>query len=167
MLRVSNADESGGGDGVGTEAMPENGSKTEPEIETESEIDIDIGALGTITFDPGRYAYVGSAFGPGGFARVDRHREIARGDRETRHWHVDYVLGHPDVGLETIARFPDDDRECDLADTLPGEPVPGVGASDCDCPAHLLAIDDEDDEDEDIEFLAALEDEGGRLESVA
>lgn len=127
--------------------------------EIETEIEIDVGALGTITFDPGRYAYVRSAFGPGGFARVDRHREIARGERETRHWHIDSVLGHPGVVLETIARFPDD-RECHLAETLPGEPVPGVGASDCDCPAHLLAIDD------GVEFLAALEDDGGHLESV-
>ncbi|WP_276254582.1 GIY-YIG nuclease family protein [Halomontanus rarus] len=165
VLSVSNAGESGGSDGTGSESIPEspneNGTEAEAETGLGPETEIDVGALGSIAFDSGRYAYVGSAFGPGGFARVDRHREMARGDREKRHWHVDYVLGHPGVSLEMIARFPDDDRECHLAEALPGEPVSGVGASDCDCPAHLLAIDD------GVGFLAALEDEGGRLESVA
>ncbi|MDQ2050489.1 GIY-YIG nuclease family protein [Natronolimnohabitans sp. A-GB9] len=103
---------------------------------------IDVGALGTCDFSAGTYAYVGSAFGSGGFARLDRHRELARGDRETRHWHIDYLLGHPETGLEAAITFPDAARECELAATLPGEPVPEFGSSDCDCPAHLLAAPD-------------------------
>ncbi|AFZ74777.1 GIY-YIG nuclease family protein [Natronobacterium gregoryi] len=100
---------------------------------------IEVGALGEREFAAGAYAYVGSAFGPGGFARVDRHRELASGDRDARHWHVDYLLGHSATILESVVRFPDEDRECELADRLPGEPVEAFGASDCDCPAHLLA----------------------------
>ncbi|WP_440763655.1 GIY-YIG nuclease family protein [Natronorubrum sp. DTA7] len=100
---------------------------------------IEVGALGRIEFDAGAYAYVGSAFGPGGFARVDRHRQLAAGDRDTRHWHIDYLLGHAETSLETAITFPDADRECELADRLPGERVTGFGASDCDCSAHLLA----------------------------
>ncbi|WP_137289106.1 GIY-YIG nuclease family protein [Natronorubrum halophilum] len=99
---------------------------------------IEVGALGRIEFDAGAYAYVGSAFGPGGFARVDRHRALAAGDRDTRHWHIDYLLGHSETTLETAITFPDADRECELADRLPGERVVGFGASDCDCTAHLL-----------------------------
>ncbi len=99
---------------------------------------LDVGALGACEFPAGTYAYVGSAFGPGGFARVDRHRELAAGERETRHWHIDYLLGHPETTLESVIRFPDADRECELAASLPGDHVPDFGASDCGCEAHLL-----------------------------
>lgn len=122
-------------------------------IDTPS-IGIEIGAAGEYRLD-GPYAYVGSALGPGGFSRVERHRELASGEHEVRHWHVDYLLGHPDSELEWIARFPDADRECELAATLPGDPVSGVGASDCDCSAHLLAIPNRD------QLRATLEREGG------
>ncbi len=101
------------------------------------ETTIDVGALGRLEFTSGTYAYIGSAFGPGGFSRVTRHRELARGERDTRHWHVDYLLGHPETRLEAVYLFPDADRECELAATLPGQPVDAVGASDCRCPAHL------------------------------
>ncbi|GAB3019686.1 GIY-YIG nuclease family protein [Natronobiforma cellulositropha] len=101
-----------------------------------------VGALGSHAFDAGRYAYVGSAFGPGGFARVDRHRELARGERDVRHWHVDYLLGHASATLTGVVTFPGEDRECALARTLPGSAVTGFGASDCDCRGHLLAAPD-------------------------
>ncbi|PCR89183.1 GIY-YIG nuclease family protein [Natrinema ejinorense] len=101
---------------------------------------IQVGALGEREFAAGAYAYVGSAFGPGGFSRVDRHRELAAGDRETRHWHVDYLLGHAATRLETAITFPDADRECELAGSLPGQLVPEFGASDCECESHLLAF---------------------------
>ncbi len=111
-------------------------------IEATRAATVEVGSLGDRTFEAGAYAYVGSAFGPGGFSRVDRHRELAAGDRETHHWHVDYLLGHPATRLEAAITFPDADRECELATALPGEPVEGVGASDCDCSAHLLAAPD-------------------------
>lgn len=120
---------------------------------------IEVGALGDRDFPAGSYAYVGTAFGPGGFARVDRHRELAAGERDARHWHVDYLLGHSATTLEAVARFPEEDRECDLADRLPGDPVEGFGASDCDCPAHLLAVPDRD------ALLEAARDAGGVLDS--
>lgn len=101
---------------------------------------IEVGALGELTFPAGTYAYVGSAFGPGGFARVDRHRELARGDRTARHWHVDYLLCTPSTRLASALTFPGEDRECALAGALPGEPVAGFGASDCACESHLLAL---------------------------
>ncbi len=100
---------------------------------------IEVGALGDREFDAGTYAYVGSAFGPGGFSRVERHRELAAGERDASHWHIDYLLGHPEASLAEAVTFPDADLECHLAGALPGEQVSGVGASDCDCDAHLLA----------------------------
>ncbi|WP_135820304.1 GIY-YIG nuclease family protein [Halostella litorea] len=103
---------------------------------------IEVGALGERAFDRGTYAYVGSAFGPGGFSRVERHRELAAGERDARHWHVDYLLGHPAASLAAVVKFPEMDVECDLASALPGDPVPAFGASDCDCDSHLLRAPD-------------------------
>ena len=104
------------------------------------EISCEIGALGTRHFAPGRYAYVGSAHGPGGFSRVDRHVSTAAGERDTRHWHIDYLLSHNRVRIEDTTRLPDLVDECRLAKTIPGHPVPKVGSSDCECTGHLLTI---------------------------
>jgi len=109
-------------------------------IESERPTGIEIGALGERAFDAGHYAYAGSAFGPGGLSRVDRHRRIAAGDHDVRHWHVDYLLGSAATRLVTVETFPDRDIECELATAL-GETgcgrVDAFGASDCDCPSHL------------------------------
>jgi len=107
---------------------------------------ITVGALGERDFAAGWYAYTGSAFGPGGFARVDRHRELARGERDTRHWHVDYLLGHPEARIDAVAKSPGADRECAVSDALAdadgAERVTEFGASDCDCPGHLVGAPD-------------------------
>jgi endonuclease-3 len=97
----------------------------------------EVGALGTLTFDPGWYAYTGSALGTGGFSRVQRHRELAAGERDTRHWHVDYLLGLPAASVDTVVTSPDVDIECPTARALDGVPVPDFGCSDCDCDSHL------------------------------
>ena len=50
-----------------------------------------IGRLGTYDLLPGFYAYVGSAFGPGGIrARMHHHLESVA----EPHWHIDYLLGY-------------------------------------------------------------------------
>ncbi len=98
---------------------------------------IEVGALGALAFDRGYYAYTGSALGPGGFARVDRHQRIVAGEHDARHWHVDYLLGHPGVGIDAVGRSPGSEAECATHRALAGDPVPGVGASDCDCGSHL------------------------------
>ncbi len=50
-----------------------------------------IGRLGTYDIIPGFYAYVGSAFGPGGLrARIHHHLESVA----EQHWHIDYLLGY-------------------------------------------------------------------------
>ncbi|WP_350355382.1 GIY-YIG nuclease family protein [Haloglomus halophilum] len=98
---------------------------------------IEVGALGAREFPAGWYAYTGSALGSGGFARVERHRELAAGERDTRHWHVDYLLGHRDAALREVVTSPGADIECAVAQRLPSGPVEGFGASDCDCGSHL------------------------------
>jgi Uri superfamily endonuclease len=100
------------------------------------EATIEVGALGSHTFDAGWYAYTGSALGTGGFSRVERHHELATGDQDTRHWHVDYLLGHAESRLAADVRTAVD-AECAIARELPDGPIPGFGASDCVCPSHL------------------------------
>ena len=109
-------------------------------IELPTATTIGVGALGEHRFRAGWYAYTGSALGSGGFARVDRHRELAAGERTTRHWHIDYVLGRPDATLRDVVTSAGADVECAVAASLPAGPVDGFGASDCGCRAHLARL---------------------------
>jgi endonuclease-3 len=101
---------------------------------------VEFGAAGPRDLQRGWYAYVGSALGPGGFARIDRHRRLAAGDGEARHWHVDYLLGHPDARVDGVVRSPGADVECAVGAAVraAGDPVPGIGATDCGCSSHLV-----------------------------
>ncbi|QKY15707.1 GIY-YIG nuclease family protein [Halorubrum sp. CBA1229] len=110
-------------------------------VEVAAPAGIEVGALGERRFDAGAYAYTGSALGAGGFSRVDRHRRIARGDHDVRHWHVDHLLGHPAARIDRVVRSVGADVECAVADRLPAGPVDGFGASDCDCPSHLAGAE--------------------------
>jgi len=100
---------------------------------------VEFGAKGAYDLDAGWYAYTGSAFGAGGLKRVDRHRELAAGERDARHWHVDYLLGHSASSVEAVYVTENEDIECETARRLAdvAEPVAGLGASDCDCETHL------------------------------
>ncbi len=101
-----------------------------------------VGALGERTFGAGWYAYVGSAFGPGGFTRVERHRRSAAGETEP-HWHIDYLLSDADTRLDSVVAA-ETDAECHTARALPDGPVSGFGASDCSCETHLAAAPERD-----------------------
>lgn len=94
-----------------------------------------VGALGERAFPAGAYAYTGSAFGPGGFERVERHRRLAAGDVDTRHWHIDYLL--PLAAILESYTAPEEAIECEVARRLPGDRIEGFGASDCGCSSHL------------------------------
>ncbi|ELZ98715.1 endonuclease associated protein [Haloferax mucosum ATCC BAA-1512] len=101
------------------------------------ETTIEVGALGACRFPAGGYVYVGSAFGTGGLRRVRRHRRVASGAHDARHWHVDYLGGHSDVALERVVCVTDRDVECAVASALGAPTVDGFGSSDCSCEAHL------------------------------
>lgn len=94
-----------------------------------------VGALGEIYFEEGYYAYTGSALGPGGLARISRHKDVASGKNPARQWHIDYLLPQVEV-LEAITSHR---PECSIAvaidSTLPR--VTGFGCSDCRCQSHL------------------------------
>jgi Uri superfamily endonuclease len=98
-----------------------------------------VGSLGEIRFRKGWHIYIGSARGPGGFARVRRHLRLSRArDRHPR-WHVDYLLVSPSFTLRHIVCGAGDrDLECSLALALGGEPVPSFGSGDCTCRSHLF-----------------------------
>lgn len=107
-------------------------------IELPAAATITFGAAGSRDLAAGVYAYTGSAFGPGGFSRIDRHRRVSTGENDARHWHVDYLLGRPGTRTVDAVRSADVDIECAVSRRLPGEPVDGIGASDCDCGTHLV-----------------------------
>lgn len=103
---------------------------------------ISIGAVGEATFEPGAYGYAGSAWGPGGFSRVQRHHSIAEGESNIRHWHIDYLVSDPQVDFVEALCFPNQDIECRLAQEIGTGVVPGFGASDCACDSHLSVAGD-------------------------
>jgi len=121
-------------------------------VEVAERTDIEVGALGTYTFEPGWYAYVGSATGTGGLSRVDRHRELAAGVRDVRHWHVDYLLGDGAAAIDTVVRSSGVDAECAIAGAIDDESVPAFGCSDCNCGSHLFYSDNR------ARLLASVED---------
>lgn len=97
----------------------------------------EVGSLGEVAFDAGWYAYAGSAQGPGGFARLERHAEVAADERDVDHWHVDTLLGLPESTVELDFRTEGADRECDVAAETAGHAIEGFGTTDCDCGSHL------------------------------
>ena len=110
-------------------------------IELAFDCELTIGALGERQLAAGWYAYVGSAFGPGGFSRIDRHRRVATEGIDRPHWHIDYLLERGE--LVDSYRAPDRRIECHTARQLPGTLIDGVGASDCSCDSHLRYSPDE------------------------
>jgi len=118
-------------------------------VELDAPATVAFGAAGERDLAAGWYAYTGSAFGTGGFARVERHRELARGDRDARHWHVDYLLGHPASRIATVVTTADEAIECAVSRKIEAndaaESVAGLGASDCDCESHLTFAPDREE----------------------
>jgi Uri superfamily endonuclease len=103
-----------------------------------------VGRLGSLNVVPGRYLYVGSAYGPGGIAaRITRHQKQS-GKRT--HWHIDYLIEA--TGVAQAWAVPGGD-ECRIVSVLLNRetifiPFPGFGSSDCKtCRAHLLNADKE------------------------
>lgn len=100
---------------------------------------INIGALGEKYLQKGDYAYVGSAFGPGGlYARLKHHCLPVSRPR----WHIDYLKAYTEI--EEIWFSMEAKRlECLWANILNDKPesicpITGFGASDCRCNSHLF-----------------------------
>ncbi len=104
-----------------------------------SERSLEVGSLGRLDFASGVYAYVGSAFGPGGVAaRCAHHRRVS----PRPHWHIDYLRAV--TTLEQIWFSHDQQaREHQWSGLLENsrgaqQPYAGFGATDCSCMSHLF-----------------------------
>lgn len=96
-----------------------------------------VGRLGGCDFEPGYYAYVGSACGPGGLrARLAHH--AVRSARP--HWHIDYLR----LEAEPVEAWISTNRAehawaSAVGNTDAMRPVcAGFGTSDCRCLTHLF-----------------------------
>lgn len=98
-----------------------------------------VGRLGTFDFEPGHYAYAGSACGPGGLqARLAHHLRPTRNP----HWHIDYLRNFFVLREIWFRRSAKDEEHLwfDRLRAMRGAriPVSGFGSSDCRCQAHLV-----------------------------
>lgn len=110
------------------------------EIDVGKHITVKVGALGKIDFPKGTYAYVGSAQN-GLESRIRRHLR----KEKKKHWHVDYLLGNPDVKIKRIwIANMGKNGECDTARLLAKhfQGIPNFGSSDCSCSSHLFHLGD-------------------------
>jgi Uri superfamily endonuclease len=115
-----------------------------------------VGALGEIRFESGWHCYVGSAFGSGGLARLERHIALSQ-DRDKRpKWHVDYLHMSPDFALRyAVSAITGERLECRLAAALGDSCIPAFGSSDCSCTSHLF-YRDRDPKDEILSAFRSL-----------
>ncbi|MCD6320346.1 MAG: GIY-YIG nuclease family protein [Candidatus Desulfofervidaceae bacterium] len=95
---------------------------------------ITVGKLGGFLFEPGFYAYIGSAQ-RGLRIRFKRHLN----KEKKKQWHIDYLLdkAFPYAGIFSITA---DRIECQVAQRLATRLpfTPGFGVSDCNCESHLF-----------------------------
>lgn len=105
-------------------------------LELEEEREIEIGALGPIKFEEGRYVYIGSAQNS-----VEKRLQRHFSDDKKLHWHIDYFA--------TEARPYDyfvlpetSEYEQVMASIMEklGKPVPEFGASDSSKNSHLFRL---------------------------
>ncbi|MFQ5770575.1 MAG: DUF123 domain-containing protein [bacterium] len=102
---------------------------------------VQIGEMGSFEFPSGMYAYVGSAFGPGGLAaRLQHHLNRTNQQR----WHIDYL--RPVTELEQVLLTEEKTRRehhwAALLHTLSCATVvvERFGSSDCKCATHLYFL---------------------------
>lgn len=103
---------------------------------------VNVGALGSIFFEKGLYAYVGSAQN-GLERRVQRHLRKAK----KKFWHIDYLLDDDAVRIvKVFCKEAEKSEECKIARKLSerGIAVKRFGCSDCGCVSHLFRVNDYD-----------------------
>jgi len=109
-------------------------------ISVSKDIRIIVGALGSINFGKGLYAYVGSAQ-RSPEKRIERHLKKAK----RKFWHIDYLLDDNAVKiLEVFSKEAERPSECRIAReiSVKGFSIKGFGSSDCKCASHLFKLSD-------------------------
>ena len=109
-------------------------------ISVGNDIKVNVGALGSIFFERGLYAYVGSA-------QNDLERRVQRHLRKAKKkfWHIDYLLDGDVVRIvKVFHKEAEKSEECRIARKLSekGIAVKRFGCSDCGCVSHLFRIGD-------------------------
>jgi len=115
-------------------------------LRLEADRDIVVGSLGPVHFRAGYYAYTGSARGPGGLTRVERHMRVLEGKKAVQRWHIDRLLPHTTL-VEVVATKTEEDLECPIARKI-GEKLSFVGkfgCTDCQCSSHLHFSQDQEE----------------------
>ena len=101
---------------------------------------LEVGRLGTLVFE-GWYIYVGSALGPGGLKRLERHFDYRGRLNAPVRWHVDALLAVAAL-RGAVVGVTYERLECLLVDGLGATLLPafkGFGSSDCGCETHLFS----------------------------
>ena len=97
---------------------------------------IKVGSLGTISFNPGIYAYVGS-----GIKSLDKRIERHLKKKKKLYWHIDYFLKK--ATIKAIITIESEKKmECEIAHHLSKhfEVIEKFGSSDCHCKGHLFIL---------------------------
>jgi Uri superfamily endonuclease len=107
-------------------------------ISVHKDISLNVGALGTVNFEKGLYAYVGSA-------QKSLEKRIGRHLRKDKRkfWHIDYLLDDDSVKvLKVFFEKVGKSEECKVANKIGERRVSteGFGSSDCKCESHLFKI---------------------------
>lgn len=109
-------------------------------ISVSKDIRVNVGALGSVNFEKGLYAYVGSAQN-NLETRIKRHlRKVKR-----KFWHIDYLLENEFVDVvKVLYEEAEKSEECKIASRLSKNniPVANFGCSDCGCISHLFMLKD-------------------------
>ena len=108
------------------------------EISVGRNISVKVGKLGSVNFEKGLYAYVGSAQN-NLEKRVKRHLS----KQKRNFWHIDYLLANKHVKITGVFfKSAEKSEECGFAAELAKSslPVTGFGSSDCECTSHLCKL---------------------------
>ena len=107
-------------------------------ISVDKNVRINVGALGSVFFEKGLYAYVGSAQN-NLKRRLERHLTKVK----RKFWHVDYLLCNDVVKvLRGFHRKAEKYEECQIALKMNkrGIAIKGFGSSNCRCVSHLFKL---------------------------
>ncbi len=112
-------------------------------LEIKQAASIQIKSLGSVSFAPGEWVYVGSAMGNGSTSLENRLLRHFRQEKKI-HWHIDYLLSAGAMITKALGIESKKHIECLLAQTLSDHdnflPGPkGFGSSDCrrGCSTHI------------------------------
>ena len=111
-------------------------------ISVSKDITANVGALESVNFEKGLYAYVGSAQNSLE-KRIERHLRKSK----RKFWHIDHLLDNEFVNVvKVFSKEADKAEECRIARRLAerGVAVENFGCSDCSCISHLFRVEDYD-----------------------